>query len=56
MEEASNDPILELREPGGYTFDFKERERERERKRKRERERDLVHIDTECMHEVPPMI
>ena len=60
MEEASNDPILELREPGGYTFDFKERERERERKREkekeRERERDLVHIDTECMHEVPPMI
>ena len=47
MEEASSDPILEFRELGGYTFDFKEREKERERER--ERERDLVHIDTECM-------
>ena len=38
MEEASNDPILELREPGGYTFDFKERERKREKEKERERE------------------
>jgi len=50
MLEASNDPILEFSEPGGYTFNFIEREREeggRERERERERERDLVHIDAE---------
>ena len=30
MLEASNDPILEFKAAGGYTFNFKERERERE--------------------------
>ena len=46
MLEASNDPILEFSEPGGYTFNFIERERGG-RERERERERDLVHIDAE---------
>ena len=39
MLEASNDPILEFSEPGGYTFSFKERERERQRETERDRER-----------------
>ena len=48
MLEASNDPILEFSAAGGYTFNFKERESERER--------DLVHIDADYTHQVPPMI
>ena len=43
MLEASNDPILEFKAAGGYTFNFKERERKRER--------DLVHIDADHTRE-----